>query len=164
MSRIKSLITVAILSGLSLTFQACGKAEQKASDPVSSTTAPVTLNAEVSKILEGATVLHEASFIGESDHTVSGTVKILKKGDLHYLKLADDFSFDGAPDPRLGFSKGDQFSQESLFSSLNLDSGKQLYRLPATLDISNFDEVTIWCKKFEVPLAEAKWYSSTSKP
>ena len=160
MSRIKSLMTVAALAGLSITVHACEKTAEKAeqvSDQIANAAPPVALNSEVATVLEGANVLHEASFTGQSNHVVSGTVKILQKGENYYLKLAEDFSFDGAPDPRLGFSKGDEFSQESLFSSLNLDSGKQLYRLPATLDISNFDEVTIWCKKFEVPLAEAKW-------
>lgn len=108
-------------------------------------------------VLEGATVVESATFTGESDHTVSGKVEIVKKGKVYYLVLGEDFSFDGAPDPRLGFSSRDSYVETSTFSGLNLDSGKQIYRLPATLDISNFDEVTIWCEKFGVPLAEAKF-------
>lgn len=108
-------------------------------------------------VLEGATVVESATFTEESDHAVSGKVEIVKKGKVYYLVLGEDFSFDGAPDPRLGFSSQDSFVETSTFSGLNLDSGKQIYRLPATLDISNFDEVTIWCEKFGVPLAEAKF-------
>lgn len=108
-------------------------------------------------VLEEATVVESATFTGESDHAVSGKVEIVKKGKVYYLVLGEDFSFDGAPDPRLGFSSQDSFVETSTFSGLNLDSGKQIYRLPATLDISNFDEVTIWCEKFGVPLAEAKF-------
>lgn len=107
-------------------------------------------------ILDGGTVIHSATFTGENKHTVSGTVEIIKKGDIHYLVLGENFSFDGAPDPRIGFSNNDKYVASSTFSSLNLDSGKQIYRLPATLDVSNFDEVTLWCEKFGVPLAEAK--------
>ncbi|MEM1369062.1 MAG: DM13 domain-containing protein, partial [Cyanobacteria bacterium P01_H01_bin.15] len=74
-----------------------------------------------------------------------------------YLVLGKDFSFDGAPDPRLGFSNGDEFVQASLFSGLNKDTGKQIYRLPADFDHDAFDEITIWCQKFGVSLAEAKY-------
>lgn len=108
-------------------------------------------------VLEGGTVVQTASFVGENDHTVSGQVQIVQKGEVYYLVLGQDFSFDGAPDPRLGFSKNDQFVGTSLFSGLNQDSGQQVYRLPATLDVSNFDEITIWCEQFSVPLAEAKF-------
>ncbi|NET33395.1 MAG: DM13 domain-containing protein [Cyanothece sp. SIO1E1] len=108
-------------------------------------------------VLEGGAVVESASFIGENDHVVSGQVQIIKKGDVSYLVLGEDFSFDGAPDPRLGFSIDNQFVQTSLFSGLNRDSGKQIYRLPATFDVSDYDEVTIWCEKFDVPLAEAKF-------
>lgn len=108
-------------------------------------------------ILAGGQTLQSASFVGENGHTVSGQVEIIQKGEISYLVLGEDFSFDGAPDPRLGFSNGDEFVASSLFSGLNMDSGKQIYRLPATLDVSEYDEVTIWCEKFSVPLAEAKF-------
>ena len=109
------------------------------------------------EVLEGGQVIQSASFVGENDHIVSGQVEIIQKGEVFYLVLGEDFSFDGAPDPRLGFSSNDSYVESSTFSGLNLDSGKQIYRLPATLDISNFDEITIWCEKFSVPLAEAKF-------
>lgn len=81
-------------------------------------------------VLVGATVVESATFTGESDHTVSGKVEIVKKGKVYYLVLGEDFSFDGAPDPRLGFSSRDSYVETSTFSGLNLDSGKQIYRLP----------------------------------
>ncbi|MGK7910717.1 MAG: DM13 domain-containing protein [Synechococcus sp.] len=108
-------------------------------------------------VLTDGDVLQTASFIGQSDHTVSGNVRLVQDGEVFYLVLGEDFQFDGAPDPRLGFSTNDEFDSSSIFSSLNLDSGQQVYRLPATLDVSQFDEVTIWCEKFGVPLAEAKF-------
>ncbi|PZD72686.1 hypothetical protein C1752_03522 [Acaryochloris thomasi RCC1774] len=112
---------------------------------------------QAADVLEGASLIQSSSFTGENDHTVSGKVEIVKQGDIYYLILGEDFSFDGAPDPRLGFSNNDSFASASTFSGLNLDSGKQIYRLPATLDVGNYDELTIWCEKFGVPLAEAKF-------
>jgi len=108
-------------------------------------------------ILEQGQVIESSNFQGENDHTVSGGVKIVKKDDVQYLVLGSDFLFDGAPDPKLGFSQEGEFSEESIFSGLNLDQGKQVYRLPVDFDAANYDEVTIWCDKFDVPLAEAKY-------
>ena len=102
-------------------------------------------------------VLQTGSFSGQSGHTVSGEVQLIQSGEVFYLVLGEDFQFDGAPDPRLGFSSNDEFDETSIFSGLNLDSGQQVYRLPATMDVSRFDEVTIWCEKFSAPLAEAKF-------
>ena len=113
--------------------------------------------AKADQVPNGGEVVESANFVGENDHVVSGEVQIISKGDIQYLVLQEDFQFDGAPDPRLGFSSNDEYDESSTFSGLNLDSGKQIYRLPATLDISQFDEATIWCEKFSVPLAEAKF-------
>ncbi|MEM7592987.1 MAG: DM13 domain-containing protein [Cyanobacteria bacterium P01_A01_bin.83] len=107
--------------------------------------------------MSGAEVLQSSSFTGENGHEVSGGVEIVKQGDILYLVLQDDFEFDGAPDPKLGFSQNDQFVEDSLFSGLNLDRGKQIYRLPAGFDVANYDEITVWCDEFDVSLAEAKY-------
>ena len=117
---------------------------------------PYSLARAGEDLLLGSQVIQSASFVGENDRIVSGQVQIVRKGEISYLVLGEDFLFDGAPDPRLGFSKNDEFVEDSLFSGLNMDSGKQIYRLPATLDIGEYDEITIWCEAFSVPLAEAK--------
>lgn len=107
--------------------------------------------------MSGAEVLMSTSFVGENGHEVSGEVQIVQQGDIQYLVLGEDFTFDGAPDPKLGFSQNDQFVEDSLFSGLNLDRGKQIYRLPAGFDATKYDEITVWCDKFDVSLAEAKY-------
>ena len=48
-------------------------------------------------------------------------------------------------------------NEDDLFSGLNLDEGKQIYRLPADFNPAAYDEVTIWCDKFNAFLAEAKY-------
>ncbi|MEL6929582.1 MAG: DM13 domain-containing protein [Cyanobacteria bacterium J06600_6] len=119
------------------------------------TVAPTSIKAE--DILIEGEIVESANFIGQGGHTVSGEVQIVKQGEVHYLVLQDDFSFDGAPDPKIGFSRNDEFSEDSLFSGLNLDEGKQIYRLPFDFNPNNYDEVTIWCDKFDAYLAEAKY-------
>ena len=116
---------------------------------------PTLVKAE--NVLTGGKLIETGSFIGQSGHTVSGEFQIIKKGEVHYLVLQDNFKFDGAPDPKIGFSQNDEFSEDSLFSGLNLDEGKQIYRLPLGFVPANYDEVTIWCDKFNAYLAEAKY-------
>jgi len=113
--------------------------------------------AKAENTMEKAEVIYSANFVGENNHEVSGGVQIVQKGDIQYLVLQEDFKFDGAPDPKLGFTQGDQFAEDSLFSGLNQDQGQQIYRLPAGFDAANYDEITIWCDEFDVPLAEAKY-------
>ncbi len=117
--------------------------------------APIVVKAQ--DVLSGGEVIKTANFTGQGGHTVSGEMQIIKKGEIHYLVLQDDFSFDGAPDPKIGFSIKDKFSEDSLFSGLNLDKGKQIYRLPFDFNPGDYDEVTIWCDKFNAFLAEAKY-------
>lgn len=116
---------------------------------------PTLVKAE--DVLAGGEIIVSSSFTGEGGHEVSGGVQIIKQGDIHYLVLQPDFKFDGAPDPKLGFSKNEKLNEDDLFSGLNLDEGKQIYRLPADFNPAAYDEVTIWCDKFNAFLAEAKY-------
>ncbi|MEO1692493.1 MAG: DM13 domain-containing protein [Cyanobacteria bacterium J06631_6] len=113
--------------------------------------------ASADNAMSDAEVLKTSNFSGENGHEVSGEVQIVQRGEIQYLVLLDDFQFDGAPDPKLGFSLNGEFVEESLFSGLNLDQGKQIYRLPVDFDAEAYDEVTVWCDKFDVSLAEAKY-------
>ncbi|MEM8675998.1 MAG: DM13 domain-containing protein [Cyanobacteria bacterium P01_G01_bin.67] len=113
--------------------------------------------AKADNVMSGAEILKSASFAGENGHEVSGGVQIVKQGEIQYLVLQEDFQFDGAPDPKLGFSQNGEFVEDSLFSGLNLDQGQQIYRLPVDFDAADYDEVTVWCDKFDVSLAEAKY-------
>ncbi len=116
---------------------------------------PTLVKAE--DILRGGQLIETGSFIGQGGHTVSGEFQIIKKGEIHYLVLQDNFKFDGAPDPKIGFSLNDEFSEDTLFSGLNLDQGKQIYRLPFDFNPDKYNEVTLWCDKFNADLAEAKY-------
>ena len=116
---------------------------------------PTLVKAE--DILRGGQLIETGSFIRQGGHTVSGEFQIIKKGEIHYLVLQDNFKFDGAPDPKIGFSLNDEFSEDTLFSGLNLDQGKQIYRLPFDFNPDKYNKVTLWCDKFNADLAEAKY-------
>ncbi|MEM9058891.1 MAG: DM13 domain-containing protein [Pseudomonadota bacterium] len=102
-----------------------------------------------------AAVTARGTFEGKSKHITTGHASIGRVGKQWVVILEDDFTFDGAPDPRvaLGSNGYDKNAQLALLSS---NAGKQVYAIPAGLDVANFNEVWIWCKKFSVPLGLAK--------
>ncbi len=95
------------------------------------------------------------SFTGKSNHVTSGGVSIVKSGGGFQLVLEDSFKFDGAPDPKLAFGKNG-YDKSTIFSKLKANSGKQVYDVPASIDLSRYNEVWVWCEKFSVPLGVAK--------
>ena len=97
----------------------------------------------------------KGSFTGASNHVTTGGVTVEKTAEGYVLVLQDDFSFDGAPDPQLGFGK-DGYDGKTRFSKLQSNNGKQSYKVPAGIDVSQYNEVWVWCEKFSVPLGVAK--------
>lgn len=104
--------------------------------------------------LAGGHGIH-GSFTGKNDHVVTGSFEIVKTDGGYTLTLSDDFELDGAPDPKLGFGKNG-YVKGTIFSKLNKLKGKQVYKLPADVDPSDFNEVWVWCEKFDVALGVAK--------
>ena len=96
------------------------------------------------------------TFSGRSDHVTSGGVTLAKSGNTVTLTLHGNFSLDGAPDPWIGFGKNGRYIKATQFAKLKSLTGKQVYSVPASVDISLIDEVYIWCHKFSAPLGAAK--------
>ncbi|WP_170760974.1 DM13 domain-containing protein [Ruegeria lacuscaerulensis] len=98
---------------------------------------------------------HEGQFEGRSNHVTSGTVKMVKDGDRYIVELGDDFSLDGGPDPRVALGKDGSYDPDTKLGALLHLTGKQSYAVPPTLDVSNYNEVYIWCEVAGVPLGVA---------
>lgn len=94
-------------------------------------------------------------FTGLSNHVTTGGVEVVQADDGWEIHLKGDFTFDGAPDPRVGFGKDGKFVDPTDFEPLRENSGAQVYKVPASIDPTQFDEVYIWCRKFSVPLGVA---------
>lgn len=103
----------------------------------------------------GDSVIGAGQFGGQSGHTVSGEVRIVKTADGHEIRFGKDFSFDDAPDPKIAFGK-DGYDAKTLLSELKSKKGAQTYQVPAKIDPKQYNEVWVWCEKFNVPLAVAK--------
>ena len=91
------------------------------------------------------------TFVGESNHVTTGTAEIA--GDT--ITLLDDFTFDGAPDPKVALGR-DGYDASTLMGALKSNNGKQSYTVPAGINTADYNEVWIWCERFNVPLGVAK--------
>lgn len=112
------------------------------------TFAPISATASSAK--------QSGTFTGASDHITTGGVKIVKTADGGAVVILDsDFSLDGAPDPRVGFGTDGKFVEASDLGELQNISGVQVYVVPPSINVDDFNEVYIWCLKFGVPLGVA---------
>ena len=100
-------------------------------------------------------VLARGSFTGASGHDTRGEVSVVKTEGGDKLVLGPDFTFDGAPDPKVGFGARGAYDPASQLSHLRRNAGQQTYDIPNTLDVSGYDEVYIWCQQYSVPLGVA---------
>lgn len=100
--------------------------------------------------------ISQGQFMGENKHITTGSVKLEREGDRTFVILGPQFSLDGAPDPRLGFSKAGKYDRSTTFSKLKSLNGKQVYEIPKNISVEAYDTFVIWCKKFGVSLGSAK--------
>lgn len=97
------------------------------------------------------------SFTGASDHITTGGVQIVRTADGGAVVILDsDFSLDGAPDPRVGFGTDGVYDEASDVGELVNLTGLQIYVVPPSINVDDFNEVYIWCLQFSVPLGVAE--------
>lgn len=114
----------------------------------------ITLAVGISSQAASQELIGQGAFKGESRHVASGTVKVSKTSSGTVVTLEKNFSFDGAPDPKLGFGRNG-YDPKAKFSELKSNKGKQVYEIPSSIDASKYNEVWIWCQQYNVPLGVA---------
>ena len=97
----------------------------------------------------------EGAFTGASNHVTTGHASIYTEGGKWFVSFGEDFTFDGAPDPKVALGH-DGFDPDALLAPLASNTGAQVYEIPAPLDVADYNEVWIWCEEFAVPLGVAK--------
>ena len=90
-------------------------------------------------------------FAGAGGHATSGTAEIAGGR----VNLLDDFRFDGAPDPHVALGRGG-YDPATRMGPLRSNAGASSYAIPAGIDAGAYDEVWIWCGRFDVPLGVAR--------
>ncbi len=109
-------------------------------------------------LLAAPSVAQEArsgAFTGESRHETSGTGEIVILDGTATVRLASDFAFDGAPDPKVALGR-DGYDPSTILGPLASNTGAQDYRVPEGIDASAYNEIWIWCERFDVPLGVAR--------
>ena len=104
-------------------------------------------------LAEGAS--RTGSFSGLSNHITTGDVSVISGADGVKIVLAANFSFDGAPDPKVAFGKDGKYDPATIIEPLRSNSGEQSYKVPASINVDDYNEVYIWCEKFSVGLGVA---------
>lgn len=96
------------------------------------------------------------TFVGANKHVTTGNVSIVRtaKGGAVVI-LDNNFSLDGAPDPRVGLGRNGKYNSAADLGKLTKINGLQAYTVPVGVDVSKFNEVYIWCRKFGVSLGVA---------
>lgn len=97
-----------------------------------------------------------AEFTAKNSYAVSGRAEIAKDGNTFVINLLDDFKFAGAPDPKIALGKNG-YDKSTLMGLLKSNSGASTYEVPAGINADEYNEVWVWCEKFNVPLAVAKF-------
>ncbi|KKT93411.1 MAG: Electron transfer DM13 domain protein [Parcubacteria group bacterium GW2011_GWC1_45_14] len=93
----------------------------------------------------------QGNFEGRAGHSASGTVKIIEAEGKKYVRFESDFKITNGPDLFVHFGKDGKYAAGALLGALKGNEGSQNYEIPSEMDISNFDEVWVWCRAFSVP-------------
>jgi hypothetical protein len=104
----------------------------------------------------GEPVIASGIFAGKSGHDTTGGVSLVRNGAQIVVILKKNFSLDSAPDPKVGFGRNSEYDPSSKLGHLRSTDGFQEYVVPAAIDATKYDEVYIWCERFNVPLGVAK--------
>ena len=95
------------------------------------------------------------TFTGLNNHITNGDVQVIASEDGAKIVLGANFTFDGAPDPKVALGNDGKYDPATLIMPLKSNTGEQTYNVPASIDVSEYNEVYIWCEKFSVGLGVA---------
>jgi hypothetical protein len=146
----------------------CGEgakiAQRQADEPADGRTPPANGSSDDN-------VLAEGEFRGaDSAHQGSGFVEVQRLSDGGLNLFLREFSVTNGPDLYVYLvPKGAGTSEGLDLGRLQANNGNQNYSIPASTDLSRYDRVVIWCRRFDVDFATATLrvsgqFVDTSKP
>ncbi|WP_342077499.1 DM13 domain-containing protein [Yoonia sp. SS1-5] len=91
------------------------------------------------------------TFTGVNNHVVTGTAEIAG----NQVNLLDDFTFDGAPDPKIALGKDGDYDPATLMGKLENYNGASSFTIPDGINPDDYNEVWVWCERFSVGLGVA---------
>src|SRR5215208_843702 len=156
--RIAFLLTVAAVGGI---FAVTSLTDDEADDDVSfaEQAVPASRMPEVRtpEAPKRNVVLSSGEFSG-IDHSAKGKARIVRLASGERRLVFTEFDVERAPDLRVYVAedevRGDIGPYREL-DKLKGNVGDQYYKLPASLDLDRYKHVVIWCKAFDVGVAQA---------
>ena len=149
----KTLLATLSTAAIALTLAAC-------SAPAAETKTAQAESSATEYAADTAVSIASGTFDGRSDHITTGRATIQKTASGYQLTFAGDFTLDGAPDPVVALGNGETYSVSNKLGVLKNKTGAQTYALPANFKPGQYNEVYVWCEKFNVPLGVAKLSAS----
>lgn len=120
------------------------------------TTAILSASAFIPAVVSAGETIATGTFTGANDHITTGGVSVVKTANGGAVVILDtDFSLDGAPAPSVGFGKDGEYVAVSDLGTLEENTGLQVFVVPASVNVDDFNEVYIWCDDFTVSLGVA---------
>ena len=104
---------------------------------------------------EDALIISSGIFIGLAGHHGEGTARLIKSEEKHYVRFDEDFNVTNGPDLFVYLGKDGQYDPAAKLDSLKGNIGSQNYEIPAGINVSDYNEVWVWCRAFRVPFAKA---------
>jgi hypothetical protein len=112
-------------------------------------------------------VLASGNFV-DSEHPTKGLAEVVTQNGKNYLRLNKAFKSDEGPDVFVLLHREDspkKYKKSDYVSLGRLQKirGKQLYKIPQQVNISEFKSVVIWCRQFNATFGFAP-LTETSAP
>lgn len=94
-------------------------------------------------------------FTGAGGHDAAGTGRLVERNGRSTIEFAEDFVFDGAPDPKVALG-ANGYDPRTIVGALRSNTGAQNYRVPRNIRAGAYNEIWLWCERFNVPLGVAR--------
>jgi Electron transfer DM13 len=156
--RVAFLLTVAAVGGV---FAWTSLTDDKADDDVSfaEEAVPASQMPEVKtpEAPKRNVVLSSGTFSG-IDHTAEGRARIVRLASGDHRLVFTEFDVERAPDLRVYLAEDEVTGDIGPYRELDKlkgNVGDQYYELPKGIDLDRYRHVVIWCKAFDVGVAQA---------
>ncbi len=91
-------------------------------------------------------------FTGPKRYGSGGAVEVTNTT----VALQRDFSLSRGPDPVVGLGKNGRYDPATFMGELKAKKGAQSYAIPSGINVADYDEVHIWCRRFNTGLGVAR--------
>lgn len=123
------------------------------------TISPLFIDVTVSEGLEltpESRVLVSGGFRGAGRYQVSGLAQVIDQGDVRILRFEEGFSSTNGPDLFVWLVRDGNVNDYVELGRLRGNLGSQNYLIPEDVDLSQYNQVLIWCRAFRVLFGSAE--------